>query len=442
MQFRKLSPKDVYIHGFALYYMADAFFSLGTVLFLWDYLKIDSLEKTGVLALIFTYKFVFDFFLEISSSFQADLWGSTRRRVLITGVAINIIPFLIMLTFPLWQADHILVITLVSVGNLFRAASNSLLSGVFDSWAISAEKTRGTELNQSQFFSESEKQMRKLSFFGTFLLVVGVNVLEVFPHAQGALIFWMSVWAIGLLLTVFVLFFVRFQTRGYDSAIHVGERLPLWGVFKLSFRRSILLSWGLYTLIYTIGMLTNYTWPNFMRLAGPKPQAYFFWLVSIFATYLGTKWAMRITRNKSDTSTLNLTVFYALITVLCIGVTFSLFYKGYEDYSFAALVAIIGFFAMRFFFFVIRPLSLKLLHDGIEESNENVRSAVVSCRVSVTSLFIAGVFYLSKPISQHFNLTDAQNTSVLYLLVSALILVVAGLVYGRSALKKTVSRSI
>ncbi len=154
-----MRPSSVYVLGSACINIGVGLYISAYAVFVNDFLKElfpKSSEPQKLLFGVLLCKTVFDFLFDVLSSYLADyIKGFSRRGVFVTGIFSQAAAFLTLAILPIIQSGPRWLWGLLIVGEAFKTFGDMLISGTFDSWAISLEKQQSPDFRVETMFARA-----------------------------------------------------------------------------------------------------------------------------------------------------------------------------------------------------------------------------------------------------------------------------------------------
>ncbi len=389
-----MRPSLVYILGTAGDAFSQALYTVGKAVFLWHFLGDDNLLSAGLIATAFSFFFFFEAIMEVVSSFAADRWGLSRRKVFLTGILLPTICFVVLSLHPFWIADTTLAMLAFAISQFLFATSITLISGTFDGWSITAELSQDSSFSKAKFFSLATIAKRLAYSLGCLLIVIVLFVMEASENPNVKGIWWTRIWIFAVIFQMMLFVLLYHFSRGHDSVQKAGP-LPAWApMLHATYQPSALPGLVLYCSMYLLGMVVTVSWPTLVDVVGPRPLPYLIAPALTLVGFFGAMWAKRVTKRSSDQAAEQHALKGALHTCyLLIGAGLCLSFS--QERGMLPLIAVAFVILMRLPFYFGFPFVLSLMHENIGGS-ENVRACVVSLRTATASLFVGVAFIIQR----------------------------------------------
>ncbi len=390
-----MRPSKVYILGYAGEAFGAAFFTAGYPLFLWHFLADQNVLSLGLISVALSCAFVFEGVAEILSSFAADRWGLSRRRVFLIGFFLRFAAFPILATFQLWVGSTGTTMVALLVAMACNSAGYAFFSGTFDGWAVTAEIAEDRHFSKSKFFVRAQLFERLLYFCGVSILIAAVFFMETVADIAAKEWLWTSIWIFAAVSQVTLWTTVFLVSKGYDS-VQTGPKLPPMKVMvKNAFQPASLVGLTLLVCLYAVTMLVTFSWPLIAEFAGPRPQSYLMLPGLILFGFFGTLFARRCARNSAKQSSKRHAIYgsAAASGILILAGLLLVLMQPFELSVGVLVVCLVV--VMRFFFFYGYGFVVSLIHEDIG-ADENVRACIVSIRMALANLVVGAIFLLHR----------------------------------------------
>lgn len=406
----RLSPSQVYIAGTAGAAASTGFYYAAYAVFLWTYLSGEPHKLTlAFVALLLGFKFLFEFVFEVASSVLGDLSSVfSRRAVFLSGFLFQLLGYLVLALFQTWSAMPYAVAGIL-LAEVFRSAGNAAISGTFDGWAVSLERSRAAEGGRGEFsaadmFTGAQLAQRAFLFFGA-LIATGLLIAQYFlGHAKQfryADWTWVFLWAVAALIQLLAFIVLLRATRGFDDVrvlVRRSGRPSLAAALRAAFNPASLPAWILLACIYTLTLLTTYAWPMLTKvLEIPGPWEYSVPLALLGAGIFGSLRARRYSAHLRDSGSEAFAVRYSMAIAVLLGLTGVVVYlyasisQSWFRLPLVAILAAMGL-GSRYAYSIATPFVSTLVHLNTGD-DERLRASVVSIRSAGPNLVLSAAYF-------------------------------------------------
>ena len=377
--------------------------------------------------LILSFKFLFEFILELLSAWIADLTRIGRRPVLLTGCLAQAVAFILLAgisAFGLTAVSAVGLAVLLVLADLLRSVGNAFISGVFDAWAVTSMRSIDASFDKTAMFASARVADRSGIVCGAFL---ACTLLWLGGTGVASARIPTGIWA-GLWLTASLGQFVltgflwrQVPPTGRIPMAHGATGAALAHAIRASLVRPAMLALTMLGAFYSTSMLITFAWPTLLGLASPEAArregVYLFTPVLLaLVSLLGATAAKRAIvrrpqvpmsgaedprlRRGASTSLVWLSVLFCAIGLLAL--------RMQSESPSLAAVALGMLLVTRFVHYFGSPYVDSMVHDYIGE-DESLRAAVVSFRTAAVNLVAFGVFFLIQVLVQATDKTQATG---------------------------------
>jgi hypothetical protein len=453
------SPRDIYVLGTAGNALSGGMYLAGFPIFLWTLLASHPglVQRIGVISSIFAFKYLLEGLLDIITSVICDVkrWRS-RRAMFVSGAGSQVVGMCLLAEAARLATDHPwMSVATVVLAEVCRTYGNASISGTFDGWAVTLEKSADQDFQRTPMFARTSTLTRGVLLLGSLvalallslqhdnlMVVTGfarqplnavVNAASWLSNFGLAAKVWVVYWFIAALLQSMVFYLISFASKQFPE-IDPAATSSISSVFKLALNRSSLGGLIIQGSWYTIIQLVSYTWPVLLRLTihvdAMRLLRYAIVPSLLVVGFLGARTTLRLANEYGDTYMFDYARRWSLLTAFLVVTAATCFLifgqSGNDQLSITSLLPILILVAARYPQYASEPYIQSLVHARI--GAENIRAAVVSTRTGITNI-LAGLMIASAGfLATHFRFQDhhqAEGKAIAVVLLAISLVILA-----------------